>query len=147
MLKNILVSALVGAFLLGGGFYFGSHSSGNVGANPGPTKTDTQNFLAGFRVNSESTSKFTEFNCATQFSWNPGAIATSSLTSTTVALSGAAVGDFAFVSSDYATSVPAQFFGRITGNATATVYASNVSNTGPLTLTTTTMNVCYFSKS
>lgn len=83
--------------------------------------------------------------CATA-TWNPGSVATNTLaavTSTDIALSGAAVGDVCLAALTSATTTDAQLTCTITGAATGTIQLVNL-GTGALDLATGTASVCYF---
>lgn len=84
-------------------------------------------------------------NCGTA-TFNPGAIATSTLaaaTTTDIALPGAALGDVCLASLTSATSTFAQVTCNISGTATATLQLVNLDVTA-LDLATGTAKVCYF---
>lgn len=88
-----------------------------------------------------------ESNCATA-TWNPGSVSTSTITnatSTDIALSGAAMGDYCFGSLTSATSSAVRIGCAISGAATATIAVTNLGTTNAaVDLATGTARVCYF---
>lgn len=136
--KKILVSLLIVALLAVGAYFFPKLQQ--LGANPGPSKTETQYFLSGFTVGDDDTSKITEFNCNTK-TFDFGGVSSTVAASTTVTLTGAALGDISWASFDAATSSGLwRIHSNISGATTATVIMS-ASET--VDISTSTITVCY----
>lgn len=88
-----------------------------------------------------------KYSCTTA-SWNPGSVATSTITNSTssdIALSGAVVTDICGASLSSATSSAIRVGCAITGAATATISITNLGTTNAaIDLATGTAEVCYW---
>lgn len=115
----------------------------NISTTPNSaTLTDGTATFANLQIDSGST--IAEHSCNTA-AWDPGAVSSSTVATTTVTLTGAALGDIAVVSFDSATSTEQwNINAKITGAGTSTVtmFAGDVNDT--VNITTSTLRVCYF---
>lgn len=116
------------------------------GAQSGPTQYNAMTFLAGFKTGSENYTTKTAHNCASA-TWNPGSIATSTITnstSTDIALTGGLASDKCSATLSSATSSAISVGCNMSGTATATIQITNLGTTNAaIDLATGTAQVCF----
>lgn len=127
-----------------------------LGSGGSPIKTESQSFLAGFRIGNETYNNLNRYNCGTLSYTIPALSGRNSSvgaahTTTTVNLTGASLGDQAWVSNNSSTNalrregvIATAEISSVTGtNASATVMFFNVTTVTSTAITTSTVEVCY----
>src|SRR3990167_216617 len=118
-----------------------------ISASPS-TATLTDETLTAPNIQVDSGSTITEHSCATK-SFDPASFSSSTVASTTLALTGTAVGDIVVASFDSATTTQEWYVkANVMGAASTTVEWIAVPGTSSwnagLNITTSTLRVCYF---
>ncbi len=142
-LKNILVVLVVlGVFVLVG-LYILRPIPQPVGGASGPTHTELQQFLSGFRAGAETNTEVTARSCTSLANFNFASLASVSSTVTGFSMTGQAVADLCEVSLSSDTSTVAHTLScnfPTTASTTITLFNGN---TAALDLATGTLKVCY----
>lgn len=140
---SVVVLALA-VFL--GGFFLGKNLL-SLGSGSGQVHYFVETFLDGLKFGSEDNDTLTESNCNSK-SFDPASFSSSTVASTSIALSGYALGDTLKANFDSVTSSNQWFVvANPLGAASVTVSWVAVSGSGAeidgLNLTTSTLEVCY----
>ena len=154
--NKLIITILVAALIIGASLYFSSTPTVNLGASSGPDHYNLENFKAGETIGNTGPATITEFVCGTA-TYDPPALASGNAATTTVTVTGAAMGDIVLVgfsnsSTQRFTGVPGNFIvfsGSVVAenevwvgvfNAVSTSSAGTATNLGSGTLTACTLD-------